>query len=99
MKIEEILKKESVISNLAGKNKLEVIKEMTECLKQNNIIKDDYLLYTPKGINYPRLIINNQFVKSNWERLYSDAYFIQKFLLDVFQHEAISFLIRFHGSL
>ena len=29
MKIDEILKKESVIANLVGKNKLEVIKEMT----------------------------------------------------------------------
>ena len=46
MKIDEILKKESVIENLAGKNKLDVIKEMTECLKQNNTIKDDQSLYT-----------------------------------------------------
>ena len=45
MKIDEILKKESVIADLVGKNKLEVIKEMTECLKQNNIIKDDQALF------------------------------------------------------
>ena len=45
MKIDEILKKESVIANLAGKNKLEVIKEMTECLKQSSIIKDDQALF------------------------------------------------------
>ena len=45
MKIDEILKKESVITNLAGKNKLEVIKEMTECLKINKIIRDDQVLY------------------------------------------------------
>jgi nitrogen PTS system EIIA component len=45
MKIDEILKKESVIENLAGKNKLDVIKEMTDCLKQNNNIKDDQALY------------------------------------------------------
>ena len=45
MKIDEILKKESVIANLAGKNKLEVIKEMTEFLKKNNIIKDDQALF------------------------------------------------------
>lgn len=45
MKIDEILKKESVIANLAGKNKLEVIKEMTECLKKHNIIKDDQALF------------------------------------------------------
>ena len=45
MKIDEILKKESVIANLAGKKKLEVIKEMTECLKKNNIINDDQALF------------------------------------------------------
>ncbi len=45
MKIDEILKKESVIADLVGKNKLEVIKEMTECLKQNNIIKGDQALF------------------------------------------------------
>lgn len=45
MKIDEILKKESVIANLVGKNKLEVIEEMTACLKQNNIIKDDQALF------------------------------------------------------
>jgi nitrogen PTS system EIIA component len=46
MKIDEILKKESVIANIAGKNKLDVIKEMTERLKQNSNIKDDQTLYT-----------------------------------------------------
>jgi nitrogen PTS system EIIA component len=45
MKIDEILKKESVIANIAGKNKLDVIKEMTECLKQNNTIKNDQDIY------------------------------------------------------
>jgi nitrogen PTS system EIIA component len=45
MKIDEILKKESVIADLVGKNKLEVIQEMTSCLKQNNIIKDDQSLF------------------------------------------------------
>jgi nitrogen PTS system EIIA component len=45
MKIDEILKKESVIADLVGKNKLEVIKEMTACLKQNNTIKDDQALF------------------------------------------------------
>lgn len=45
MKIDEILKKESVIADLVGKNKLEVIQEMTSCLKQNNIIKDDQVLF------------------------------------------------------
>ena len=45
MKIDEILKKESVIADIAGKNKLDVIKEMTERLKQNNTIKDDQALY------------------------------------------------------
>jgi nitrogen PTS system EIIA component len=45
MKIDEILKKESVIADLVGKNKLEVIEEMTACLKQNNIIKDDQALF------------------------------------------------------
>ena len=33
------------IVNLSGKNKLEVIKEMTEHLKQNNIIKDNQALF------------------------------------------------------
>jgi len=46
MKIDEILKKESVIADLVGKNKFEVIQEMTSCLKQNNIIKDDQALFT-----------------------------------------------------
>ena len=46
MKIDEILKKESLIADLVGKNKLEVIQEMTSCLKQNNIIKDDQALFT-----------------------------------------------------
>jgi nitrogen PTS system EIIA component len=46
MKIDEILKKESIIADIAGKNKLDVIKEMTECLKKNNTIKDDQALYT-----------------------------------------------------
>ena len=45
MKIDEILKKESVIANIAGKNKLDVIKEMTERLKQNDTIKNDQALY------------------------------------------------------
>jgi nitrogen PTS system EIIA component len=45
MKIDEILKKESVIADIAGKNKLDVIKEMTERLKQNNTIKNDQALY------------------------------------------------------
>jgi nitrogen PTS system EIIA component len=46
MRIDEILKKESVIADTVGKNKLDVIKEMTECLKQNNTIKNDQALYT-----------------------------------------------------
>ena len=45
MKIDEILKKESVIADIAGKNKLDVIKEMTERLKQNYTIKNDQALY------------------------------------------------------
>jgi PTS system nitrogen regulatory IIA component len=46
MKIDEILKKESVISDLVGKNKLEVIQEMTLCLKQNNLIREHQALFT-----------------------------------------------------
>ena len=46
MKIDEILKKESVIADLVGKNKLEVIQEMTLCLKQNNLIIDHQALFT-----------------------------------------------------
>ena len=45
MKIEEILKKESVIADLLGDNKVEVIKEMTQCLKKNNLIKNDQALF------------------------------------------------------
>lgn len=45
MKVDEILKKESVIADLQGKNKVEVIKEMTECLKKNNFIKNDQALF------------------------------------------------------
>ena len=45
MKIEEILKKESVIADLLGDSKVKVIKEMTQCLKKNNYIKDDQALF------------------------------------------------------
>ena len=45
MKIEEILKKESVIADLLGDSKVKVIKEMTQCLKQNNFIKNDQALF------------------------------------------------------
>ncbi len=45
MKIDEILKKESVIADLLGDNKVEVIKEMTQCLKKNNFIKNDQALF------------------------------------------------------
>jgi len=44
MKIEEILKKESVISDLLGDNKIDVIKEMTQSLKENNFIKNEEAL-------------------------------------------------------
>lgn len=45
MKIEEILKKESVIADLLGDSKVKVIKEMTQCLKKNNFIKNDQDLF------------------------------------------------------
>ena len=45
MKIDEILKKESVITDLVGNNKAEVIKEMTQCLKKNNFIQNDQALF------------------------------------------------------
>ncbi len=45
MKIDEILKKESVIADLLGDNKVEVIKEMTQCMKENNFIKNDHALF------------------------------------------------------
>ena len=45
MKIDKILKKESVIADLLGDNKVEVIKEMTQCLKNNNFIKNDQSLF------------------------------------------------------
>jgi PTS system nitrogen regulatory IIA component len=45
MKIEEILKKESVIADLLGDSKVKVIKEMTQCLKKNNFIKNDQALF------------------------------------------------------
>ena len=45
MKIDKILKKESVIADLLGDNKVEVIKEMTQCLKKNNFIKNDQALF------------------------------------------------------
>ena len=45
MKIEEILKKESVIADLLGDSKVKVIKEMTQCLKKNNFIKSDQALF------------------------------------------------------
>lgn len=45
MKIEEILKKESVIADLLGNDKVKVIKEMTQCLKKNNFIKNDQALF------------------------------------------------------
>ena len=45
MKIEEILRKESVIADLLGDSKVKVIKEMTQCLKKNNFIKNDQALF------------------------------------------------------
>ena len=45
MKIEEILKKESVIADLLGDNKIDVIKEMAQCLKDNNFIKNEEALF------------------------------------------------------
>lgn len=45
MKIEEILTKESVIADLLGDSKVKVIKEMTQCLKKNNFIKNDQDLF------------------------------------------------------
>ena len=45
MKIDELLKKESVITDLVGKNKSDVIKEMAQCLKKTNIIKNDQALF------------------------------------------------------
>ena len=45
MKIDEILNKESVIADLLGDNKIEVIKEMTQCLKKNNIIVNEKALF------------------------------------------------------
>ncbi|MED5353707.1 MAG: PTS sugar transporter subunit IIA [Nitrospinota bacterium] len=45
MKTDEILKKESVIADLLGDNKVKVIKEMTQCLKKNNFIKNDQALF------------------------------------------------------
>ena len=45
MKIDKILKKESVIADLLGDNKIEVIKEMTQCLKNNDLIKNDQALF------------------------------------------------------
>ena len=45
MKIDEILKKESVIADLIGDNKVKVIKEMTQCLKKNNFIQNDQALF------------------------------------------------------
>ena len=45
MKIDEILKRESVIAELLGNNKVDVIKEMTQCLKENNFIKNDQALF------------------------------------------------------
>jgi len=45
MKIDEILKKESVIADLLGNNKVKVMKEMTQCLKKNHFIKNDQALF------------------------------------------------------
>ena len=45
MKIEEILKKESVIADLLADNKIDVIKEMVYHLKENNFIKNEEALF------------------------------------------------------
>ena len=45
MKIEEILKKESVIADLLADNKIDVIKEMVYHLKENNFIKNEETLF------------------------------------------------------
>ena len=45
MKIEEILKKESVIADLLADNKIDAIKEMVYHLKENNFIKNEETLF------------------------------------------------------
>lgn len=40
MKIDDILKKDSIIPNLAGKNKEEVLREITDFLQNQGFIKD-----------------------------------------------------------
>lgn len=40
MKIDDILKKDSIIANLAGKNKDEVLRELTDFLQSTGLIKD-----------------------------------------------------------
>ena len=45
MKIDDILKKDSIIANLAGTNKEEVLREITGFLKELGLIKDKEILF------------------------------------------------------
>ena len=45
MKIDDILKKDSIIANLAGTNKEEVIREITDFLQKLSLIKDKETLF------------------------------------------------------
>ena len=40
MKIDDILKKDSIIANLAGVNKGEILREITDFLQKQGLIKD-----------------------------------------------------------
>jgi nitrogen PTS system EIIA component len=45
MKIDEILRKDSIIANLSGTNKEEVLREITDFLQNLNLIKDKETLF------------------------------------------------------
>ena len=45
MKIDDILKKDSIIANLAGTNKEEVLREITDFLQKLSLIKDKETLF------------------------------------------------------
>ncbi len=45
MKIDDILKKDSIIANLTGTNKEEVLREITDFLQNQGLIKDKEILF------------------------------------------------------
>ena len=59
MKIDEILSKDSIISNLTGTNKEEILREITDFLQSLGLIKDKETLFNTlmKEKNWGALVL------------------------------------------